>query len=96
MRATKADGAITRDIALFISKLYFKHLDACFPVDGLNQWHCDIEALRSDVSFEYGSTKVATLAKKYKAFLRPQFMNAINSQYEQWLTQREILAYNFE
>lgn len=64
MRATKADGAITRDITQFISKLC-EHLDACFPVDGLNQCSAfDIEALCSDVSFEYGSTKIATLAKK--------------------------------
>ena len=81
MRASTAVGDITRDIIQFIHSLC-DHLDARFPVNSLKEWSAfDIDALQSDISFDYGSTDVAVLAKKYQAILRPQSMEAINSQY---------------
>ena len=76
-----ADGDITRNILRFIHSLC-DHLDAPFPVDSLKEWSAfDIAALSSDISFDFGSTNVAVLAKKYQAILRPQSMDAINSEY---------------
>ena len=80
MRALTADGANTNHIILFIHKLW-DHLDTRFPEDELNEWSAfDIEALGSDIGFEYGSTDIATLAKKYEAILCQQFMEAIKSE----------------
>ncbi|KAL7378014.1 hypothetical protein ABVT39_007455 [Epinephelus coioides] len=81
VRASEADGAITRDITQFISKLC-DHLDARFPVDDLKEWSAfDIEVLCADVSFDYGTTNIATLAKKYETILSPQSMDDIKHEY---------------
>ena len=69
MRTSSAGGRNTGEINLFIRKLC-DHLDARFPEDELKEWSAfDIEALSSDISFEYRSTDIATLAKKYEAIL---------------------------
>lgn len=75
MGTSSADGRNTGEIILFISKL-------CDHMDGSA---FDIEALSSDISFDYGSADIATLAKKYEAILHhPQSMEAINSQYAEF------------
>lgn len=69
MSTSSGDGRNTGEITLFIRKLC-DHLDARFPEGELKEWYAfDIEALSSDISFEYGSTDIATLAKKYEAIL---------------------------
>lgn len=85
MGTSSADGRNTGEITLFISKLC-DHMDARFPEDELKEWSAfDIEALSSDISFDYGSADIATLAKKYEAILHhPQSMEAINSQYAEF------------
>ncbi|KAJ8364881.1 hypothetical protein SKAU_G00137120 [Synaphobranchus kaupii] len=85
MRTSSADGRNTGEITLFIRKLC-DHLDARFPEDELKEWSAfDIEALSSDISFEYGSTDIATLAKKYEAILHhPHSMEAMNSEYAEF------------
>lgn len=85
MGTSSADGRNTGEITLFISKLY-DHMDARFPEDELKEWSAfDIEALSSDISFDYGSADISTLAKKYEAILHhPQSMEAINSQYAEF------------
>ena len=85
MRTSSADGIKTGEITLFIRKLC-DHLDARFPEDELKEWSAfNIEALSSDISFEYGSTDIATLAKKYEAILHhPHSMEAINSEYAEF------------
>ena len=82
MRTSSAGGRNTGEITLFIRKLC-DHLDARFPEDELKEWSAfDIEALSSDISFEYGSTDIATLAKKYEAILhKPHSVEAISSEY---------------
>lgn len=63
MGTSSADGRNTGEITLFISKLC-DHMDARFPEDELKEWSAfDIEALSSDISFDYGSADIATLAK---------------------------------
>ena len=85
MRTSSADARNTAEITLFIRKLC-DLLDARFPEDELKEWSAlDIEALSSDISFEYGSTDIATLAKKYEAILHhPHSMEAINSEYAEF------------
>ena len=85
MGTSSADGRNTGEITLFISKLC-DHMDARFPEDELKEWSAfDIEALSSDISFDYGSADISTLAKKYEAILhQPQSMEAINSQYAEF------------
>ncbi|KAI7790540.1 putative zinc finger protein 862-like [Triplophysa rosa] len=85
MRTSSADARNTGEITLFIRKLC-DHLDARFPEDELKEWSAfDIEALSSDISFEYGSTDITTLAKKYEAILHhPHSMEAINSEYSEF------------
>lgn len=81
MKALSADGRNTSEITRFIGELS-DHLDAHFPEDGLKEWSAfDIEALSSDISFEYGTADVATLAKKYDAILHyPHSVEVINSE----------------
>lgn len=83
--AMGTSSANTGKITLFISKLC-DHMDARFPVDKLKEWSSfDIEALSSDISFDYGLADIATLAKKYEALLHhPQSMEAIHSQYTEF------------
>ena len=85
MRTSSADARNTAEITLLIRKLC-DHLDARFPEDELKEWSAlDIEALSSDISFEYGSTDIATLAKKYEAILHhPHSMEAISSEYAEF------------
>ncbi|XP_035487733.2 uncharacterized protein LOC118309564 [Scophthalmus maximus] len=85
MRTSSADTRNIGEITFFIRKLC-DHLDARFPEDELKEWSAfDIEALSSDISFEYGSTDIATLAKKYEAILHhPHSMEAINSEYAEF------------
>ena len=80
MRTSSADARNTAEITLFIRKLC-DPLDARFPEDELKEWSAlDIEALSSDISFEYGSTDIATLAKKYEVILHHSHsMEAIKS-----------------
>lgn len=67
IRTSEADGAITKDITLFLSKLH--HLGACFPVEDLKQWSAfDTEALCTDACFDYGNTGVDSKKKKVKPF----------------------------
>jgi len=82
MRTSSAGGRNTGEITLFIRKLC-DHLDAHFPEDELKEWSAfDIEALSSDISFEYRSTDIATLAKKYEAILhKPHSVEATSSEY---------------
>lgn len=82
MRTSSTDVRNTGEIALFICKLC-DHLDACFPEDELKEWAAfDIEALSSDISFEYGSADIDTLAKKYEAILQhPHSVEAIKREY---------------
>ncbi|CAL9692022.1 unnamed protein product [Knipowitschia caucasica] len=85
MATSTAYDRNTGEIILFISKLC-DHMDARFPEGELKEWSAfDIEALSSDISFDYGSADIATLAKKYEAiFPHPQSMEAINSQYAEF------------
>ncbi|CAL9694135.1 unnamed protein product [Knipowitschia caucasica] len=85
MATSTAYDRNTGEIILFISKLC-DHMDARFPEGELKEWSAfDIEALSSDISFDYGSADIATLAKKYEAILpHPQSMEAINSQYAEF------------
>ncbi|KAM3593003.1 uncharacterized protein V6R79_003550 [Siganus canaliculatus] len=71
--------------------------------DELKEWSAfDIETLSSDISFDYGSADIATLAKKYEAILHhPQSLETINSQYaefkyimKQKLKQRSISTFS--
>ncbi|CAK6949836.1 zinc finger protein 862-like [Scomber scombrus] len=81
IRASEADGDITKDITQFISKLC-DHSDARFPVDGLKEWSAfDIEVLCTDVSFDYGTTDIAMLAQKYETILHPESMDDIKHEY---------------
>ena len=81
IRASEADGDITKDITQFISKLC-DHLDARFPVDGLKEWSAfDIEVLCTDISFDYGTTDIAMLAQKYETILHPESMDDIKHEY---------------
>lgn len=69
MGISSADCLNTGQIALFITKLC-DHMDASFPEDELKEWSAfDIEALSSNISFDFGSADIATLAKKYEAIL---------------------------
>ncbi|XP_078787812.1 zinc finger protein 862-like [Oryzias latipes] len=85
MNALSADGRNTGEILRFICKLC-GHLDARFPEDELKEWSAlDIEALSSDISFEYGAADIATLAKKYEAILhQPHSVEVINSEYAEF------------
>lgn len=85
MRALSADGRDTGEIICFIRNLC-DHLDARFPEDELKEWSAlDIEALSSDISFEYGAADIATLAKKYEAILhQPHSVEAINGEYAEF------------
>ena len=85
MSTSSADGINTCEITLFIRKLC-DHLDARFPEDEFKEWSAfDINALSSDISFEYGSTDITTLAKKSEAILHhPHSMEAINSEYAEF------------
>ncbi|CAL9687293.1 unnamed protein product [Knipowitschia caucasica] len=85
MATSTAYDRNTGEITLFISKLC-DHMDARFPEGELKEWSAfDIEALSSDISFDYGSADIATSAKKYEAILpHPQSMEAINSQYAEF------------
>ncbi|KAL0161425.1 hypothetical protein M9458_045150, partial [Cirrhinus mrigala] len=85
MRASSADNKNTGEITRFIRKLC-DHLDARFPEDELKEWSAfDIEALSSDISFEYGAADIATLAKKYEAILHhPHSVEVINSEYTEF------------
>lgn len=82
LRTSSTDGRNTGEIALFICKLC-DHLDACFPEGELKEWSAfNIEALSSDISFEYGSADIDTLAKKYEAILHhPHSVEAIKREY---------------
>lgn len=84
MGTSSADCLNTGEITLFITKLV-DHMDARFPEDELKEWSAfDIEALSSDISFDYGSADIATLAKKYETILHhPQHID-INSQYAEF------------
>lgn len=82
MGTSSADGRNTDEITFYINKLC-DHMDDRFPEDELKECSAfDIEALNSDISFDYGSADIATLAKRYEAILHhPQSTEAINSQY---------------
>lgn len=86
MGTSSADCRNTGEITLFISKLC-DHMNARFPEDELKKWSAfDIEALSSNISFDYGLADIATLAKKYEAILyHSQSMEAINSQYAEFM-----------
>ena len=67
----------------FFTRLVADTLEAHFWEDSSKEWSAfDIAALRSSVSSEFGSENVAMLAQKYKAILRPQSVDAVKREYD--------------
>lgn len=85
MRALSADGKNASEITCFIGKPC-DHLNTRFPEDEYKEWSTfGIEALSTDISFDYGTADVATLAKRYKAILHhPHSVEIINSEYAEF------------
>lgn len=84
MGTSSADCLNTGEITLLITKLV-DHMDARFPEDELKEWSAfDIEPLSSNISFDYGSADIATLAKKYETILHHPQTEDINSQYAEF------------